>query len=58
MKIGGHIWNELGALASCIEMIKHDPGEIIFKPDATQAEKDAVASILVSHDPTPLPAVL
>lgn len=51
MRIGASIWAELGPLAECVECIEHDDGRVIYKPDATEAQKSAVQSKIDTHDP-------
>lgn len=50
MNIGENIWNELGPLASIVELIDHDNGTVRFR-GGTQAERDAVAAIIAAHNP-------
>lgn len=51
MKLSETIWNELGPLASVIEMIDHEAGTVKFRAGTSQADQDAVAVIIAAHDP-------
>lgn len=51
MRLSDRIWDELGQLAACVEVIDHDQGAARFKEGTLQADKDAVSAILAAHNP-------
>lgn len=51
MKLSNKIWQELGALATQVELVDHEAGTVRYRDGASQADKDAIAAIIAAHDP-------